>query len=106
MTETNHRALIYALIVSTQFLDSLSEADREVFSQIVAEVTHEYNRFAFEIGQLNKMKLIEKGVRVHKLDAPGRQAWIDAMKPVWDQFASSIGEDLIAAASQQGKTGF
>lgn len=106
VTETNHRALIYAVIVSTRFLEGLPETDRETFERIVAEVTHEYNRFAYEIGQLNKMKLMEKGVRVHSLDKAGRQAWIDAMKPVWDQFEASIGQDLIAAAAGSSGPGY
>ncbi|MEM8821022.1 MAG: DctP family TRAP transporter solute-binding subunit [Pseudomonadota bacterium] len=106
VTETNHRALIYAVIVSSRFLDSLSDADRETFERIVAEVTHEYNRFAYEIGQLNKIKLMEKGVVVHSLDADGRQAWIDAMKPVWNEFSATIGEDLIAAAAGSSGPGF
>lgn len=106
VTETNHRALVYAVIVSTRFLESLPEADRATFERIVAEVTHEYNRFAFEIGQLNRMKLMERGIRVHRLDDEARQAWIDAMKPVWDEFAAAIGADLIAAASGSGRPGY
>ena len=27
-----------------------------------------------------------------------RQAWVDAMKPVWDQFEGDVGADNIAAA--------
>ena len=27
-----------------------------------------------------------------------RQAWVDAMAPVWDQFKDDIGQDLIDAA--------
>ncbi|MEM9761823.1 MAG: DctP family TRAP transporter solute-binding subunit [Pseudomonadota bacterium] len=106
VTETNHRALIYAVIVSTRFLESLTDADRETFERIVAEVTHEYNRFAFEIGQLNKIKLMEKGVRVHHLDEEERRAWIDAMKPVWEEFSAAIGPELIAAAAGRGGSGF
>ena len=26
------------------------------------------------------------------------QAWVDAMKPVWDQFADDVGQDNIDAA--------
>ena len=27
-----------------------------------------------------------------------RQAWVDAMKPVWDKFAGDVGQDKIDAA--------
>ena len=27
-----------------------------------------------------------------------REAWVSAMKPVWDQFAGDVGQDMIDAA--------
>jgi C4-dicarboxylate-binding protein DctP len=35
---------------------------------------------------------------VRTLTPEERQAWVDAMKPVWEQFADDVGQDMIEAA--------
>ena len=49
---------------------------------------------AIEAGQA----IIDVGGKVRTLTPDERQAWVDAMKPVWEQFADDVGQDMIDAA--------
>ncbi|MEM7497554.1 MAG: DctP family TRAP transporter solute-binding subunit [Pseudomonadota bacterium] len=104
ITETNHRVIAYAVLGSQAFFDSLPQQQRESVERIIEEVTHEYNRFAFEIGELNKIKAAQNGARINSLSSAARQEWIDALLPVWQTFEGEIGGDLIAAAVSSNRT--
>jgi len=45
-----------------------------------------------------KEAIIAAGGVVRQLDADQRQAWVDAMKPVWNQFIADVGQENIDAA--------
>ena len=42
--------------------------------------------------------IIDAGGVVRELTPEQRQAWVDAMKPVWEKFEGDVGTDNIAAA--------
>lgn len=98
VTETNHGIIDYLVVASTEFMDGLPEDVRTQFLTILAEVTKERNAESTAVNEQNKQFIIEAGTEVRTLDAEQRQAWIDAMKPVWEQFADDIGPDLIEKA--------
>lgn len=98
ITETNHQVLTYLLVTSAEFLDGLDEDTRSQFLAIVDEVTRKWNAKADAINEEAKQKIIEAGGTVRDLTPEQRQAWVDAMKPVWDKFRDDIGQDLIDAA--------
>ena len=37
---------------------------------------------------------------IRELSPEQRAAWVDAMKPVWEQFEGDVGADNIAAAQE------
>ena len=39
-----------------------------------------------------------QGGTIRTLSAAERQAWVEVMKPVWDQFTDDVGQDMIDAA--------
>lgn len=100
ITETNHQLLTYLLVTSEEFLDSLEPDVREQFVTIVEEIAREYSDKASAINEDAKQKIINAGGTVRELTPEQRQAWVDAMKPVWSQFEDQIGADLIEAAQQ------
>jgi len=65
----------------------------------LAEVSNERNAIAAGINQENRQKVLDSGSVVRELTADQKQAWRDAMRPVWDQFADDIGADMIEAAT-------
>ena len=104
ITETNHGIIDYLLVASTEFMDGLPEDVREQFTTIVGEVTEVRNAESTAVNEQNKQYVIEAGGEVRELDADQRQAWVDAMKPVWDQFADDIGSDVIEKAVSYNAT--
>lgn len=98
VTESNHGIIDYLVVTSTEFWDGLDDDVRDQLATILKEVTETRNADSTAINEKNKQLIIEAGGEVRTLTAEQRAAWVEAMKPVWDQFADDIGEDLIAAA--------
>lgn len=65
----------------------------------MAEVTVEVNKQAEALNQTAKQKIIDsKTSEIITLTDAQRDAWREAMKPVWAKFEGEIGADLIKAA--------
>ena len=45
-----------------------------------------------------KQSIIDAGGEIRTLDEAQRDAWVEAMKPVWEKFAGDVGQDMIDAA--------
>ncbi len=99
ITETNHGVIDYLVVVSTEWWNGLPDDIREELSQILAEVTAERNAISASINEENKQKILDSGGVVRQLTADQKQAWRDALRPVWDQFADDVGADMIEAAA-------
>jgi len=97
-TETNHGIIDYLVVTSVDWLDSLDADVRDQFLTILAEVTTTRNGEAFAVNEAAKQSIMDAGGVIRQLDATQRQAWVDAMKPVWTQFAGDVGQDMIDAA--------
>jgi len=98
ITETNHGIIDYLVVTSVDWLDSLEADVRDQFLTILNEVTELRNAQSFAVNQANRQAIIEAGSTVRTLTPEERQAWVDVMKPVWDQFADDVGQDMINAA--------
>jgi len=98
ITETNHGVLDYLVVTSTKWLDSLEPATRDQFLKILHEVTVERNDAVKKVDLENRAKVAETGTVIRTLTDAQRQAWVDAMKPVWKKFEGDIGADLMDAA--------
>lgn len=99
ITETNHQLLAYLFMTSSDFLNSLSPADRKQFVQIADEVTQEANLNVKAAELENRANILKAGGKINTLTPEQRQIWVDTMKPVWKQFQGDIGKDLIDAAA-------
>jgi len=98
VTETNHGVLDYMVVTSTEFLDGLDEDTRTQLLTILDEVTLERNAAVSEVEEQAKQAIIATGTVVRQLTPEQRAAWVEAMKPVWEQFAGDIGQENIDAA--------
>lgn len=98
ITETNHGILDYLVVTSTKWWDGLPDDVREQFSTILKEVTEARNKESTKVNLENRQKIIDAGATVRTLTPEQRQAWVEAMKPVWKKFEGDIGEDLMKAA--------
>jgi C4-dicarboxylate-binding protein DctP len=97
-TETNHGVIDYLVVTSTKWWDSLADDVRTQLSGILKEVTETRNAESTKVNNTNKENIIKAGGVVRTLTDEQRQAWVDAMKPVWKKFEKDIGEELMSAA--------
>ena len=99
-TETNHGIIDYLVVTSVDWLDSLDADVRDQFLTILREVTVLRNGEAFAVNEKAKQSVIDAGGVIRELTPEQRQAWVDAMKPVWGQFEGDVGVENIAAAQE------
>ncbi|ASP21910.1 C4-dicarboxylate-binding periplasmic protein DctP [Antarctobacter heliothermus] len=98
ITETNHGVIDYLVVTNVDWWEGLDADVRDQLSTIIAEVTEARNSESFKVNQEAKEAIIAAGGVVRELNAEQRQAWVDAMKPVWEQFVQDVGQDNIDAA--------
>lgn len=95
ITNTDHGVLDYLVVVGADWWEGLPDDVREQLSTIMTEVTLERNAAVTEVEEAAKQAIIATGATVRQLTPEQRQAWVEAMQPVWAQFAGDIGQDVI-----------
>lgn len=103
VTETNHGVLDYLVVTSSKWWDSLPGDVRSQLATILKEVTATRNGESTRVNLENRQKIIDAGGKIRTLTAAQRQAWVNAMKPVWSKFEKDTGKDLLAAALKANK---
>ena len=98
ITETNHGIIDYLVVASVDWLDSLDADVRDQFLTILEEVTVERNAAVNQVDKDARQAILDAGGTIRELTPEQRQAWVDAMKPVWDKFQEEVGQDMIDAA--------
>lgn len=97
-TETNHGIIDYLVVTNIDWWEGLDADVRDQMATILSEVTKTRNTEAYNVNQSNRQSILDAGGKIVELNAEQRQAWVDAMKPVWEQFKGDVGEANIAAA--------
>ncbi|VXC53639.1 TRAP transporter substrate-binding protein [Pseudomonas sp. 8O] len=99
ISETNHGVLDYMLVSNSRFWYGIPHHIRMELEAIIDEVTYAVNKQAEAANQADRQRIVDSGrSQVINLTAEQRQAWRDAMRPVWEQFQGQIGSDVIKAA--------
>ena len=98
ITETNHGIIDYLVVTDAKWWKGLPGDVRKQLGTILKEVTEVRNGESTAVNNTNKENIIQAGGTVRTLTSAQRQAWVDAMKPVWKKFEKDIGKDLMNAA--------
>jgi len=98
ITETNHGIIDYLLVTNVDWWEGLPDDVRDQLATIIREVTETRNAESYKVNQEAKQAIVDAGGVVRELTAEQRAAWVETMKPVWDQFRDDVGEENIAAA--------
>ena len=99
-TETNHGVLDYMVVTSEDWWAGLPDDLRTQLGTIMDEVTASRNAAIAEVDANNRQAILDAGGVIRELTPEQRQAWVDAMKPVWSKFEADVGTDNIAAAQE------
>jgi C4-dicarboxylate-binding protein DctP len=97
LTISNHGYLGYAILTNEQFWHSLSEEDRRVVSEALAETTAWVRQNAGRLNQEDLARITTGNIAVHIQTETERAAWKAAFQPVYDYFAREIDSDLMQA---------
>ncbi|WP_043237270.1 TRAP transporter substrate-binding protein [Stutzerimonas azotifigens] len=99
ITETNHGVVDYMLIANKRFWYGIPHRTRVELESIIDEVTYMVNQEAEALNQADRERIRQAGTsQIISLTYEQRQAWREAMRPVWEQFEPIIGADIIHAA--------
>lgn len=98
ITESNHGIIDYLVVTSVDWWESLPDDMRNQLATILREVTEARNGEAYAVNQAAKQSIIDAGGVIRILTDEQRQMWVEAMKPVWNQFEDDVGRDTIEAA--------
>ncbi|MDC3423287.1 TRAP transporter substrate-binding protein [Aquibacillus sp. 3ASR75-11] len=99
MTISNHGYLGYAVITNEEFWNGLPDDIRKNVKKALDETTQWVRENGQRLNEENLEKIKEDGTleEIYELSDEEKQAWIDAMNPVYKEFEDEIGKDLIDA---------
>ncbi len=101
ITESNHGLLDYMVVTSKEFWMSIPDDIRPELDKIIHEAIAYGNKIAAEKDLEDRQNIIDsKRSEIIMLSDAERSQWVEAMKPVWQQFEGEIGKDMIDAAYQ------
>jgi len=104
ITASNHGLLDYMVVTSTEFWTGLPDNVRGEVKKALDEAIVHGNKVALEKHVADRKKIAESGKsEILELTAEERTQWVDAVKPVWEEFADQLGQDFIDAAYASNK---
>ncbi len=99
ITESNHGVIDYMVVTSRNFWESLSPEDQRDLQTAVNDAIAFANELAGKADREARQQVIDAGTaEVVQLSPNERSQWVEAMRPVWQQFEQEIGKDLIEQA--------
>lgn len=100
ITESNHGVLDYLVVSSAEFWMGLDDDIRDEVKKALDEAIVYGNGVAADKASADRQAIIDSGrSEVVQITDAEREQWVEAMQPVWSQFADEIGMDLIQAAA-------
>lgn len=99
LTISSHAPATFQLITNKDFWDGLPEDIRTQLEDIIKEVTAEEVKMTEELDQKAHEVIKASGkVEITKLTDEQREAFADALSPLYEEYAEQIGKDLVEAA--------
>ncbi|GDY26807.1 C4-dicarboxylate ABC transporter [Agarivorans sp. Toyoura001] len=100
ITESNHGVLDYLIVTSAEFWLELPDDIRTELKAALDEAVAHGNQIAAQKADKDKANIMaSKRSEVISLSPEQRMQWVEAMKPVWQQFEGEIGKNIIDAAA-------
>ena len=102
MTVMGHTRVDYALLTNTKFWNELDGKTKEIIEKGVQEATKVARESAADLNEESLNKLKDRGgVKINELSPEEIDAFKEALKPVYDEWADKIGKDIIEDAESR-----
>lgn len=99
ITESNHGVLDYLIVTNAEFWNGLPDGVRSELKKALDESVAYGNKIAAEKDGEDRAAIFASGKsQLVTLTDAERSQWVEAMKPVWQQFEGAIGKALLDAA--------
>lgn len=96
ITETAHSIATYPLIVNKDFWEGLPDDVRTELNEIITEVTKKEVKWTDELNAKSKQIIVDAGnTKITTLTEEQRQAFIDAVQPVHEEYEEVIGKEYL-----------
>ncbi len=100
-TEARHSFLGYMLVTNANFWTNLPAEIRVELDKIIQQVTVEVNKNAREKAKMDRQRIIDsEQAEVITLTDPELEEWRALLTPIWKQFESQIGTEIMEQAMQ------
>ena len=100
VTRTGHIYSVHMLTINADLYNGLSDEDKAAFDEAAAYASKVNRDLSRELDDQYAKDLADAGMTVTELTAEQKAEWQEACAPVYDQFADTIGADLIAQAKE------
>lgn len=101
ITASNHGVLDYMVVTSAEFWMTLPDDLRTEIKRAMDDAIAYGNDISKKKADEDRKLIADSGVtQIIDLTDAQRQAWVNAMKPVWKKFERQIGKDVIQAAAK------
>ncbi len=97
LTISNHGFLGYAVIMNDEFWSNLTKKQQRIITEALDEATSWNQTQSFAMNQ-EQLALIERNssIDIHYLTKEEKREWAKIWEPVYREFKSEIGEDLLS----------
>lgn len=98
MSMTGHFYHPLCFIVSSSWFDSLSAADQELVAECGKNAALRQREFITADNETAIQKMTEAGLKINELTDEERQAFVDAVQPVYDEYKDEVDPSLLEKA--------
>ncbi|MDI6906278.1 MAG: TRAP transporter substrate-binding protein [Thermoanaerobacterales bacterium] len=98
LTVSAHGRLDYVVLTNTTFWNSLTDDQKKIITDAMAEATDYAIKLADELNAKSFETLKNSGLEVYNLTDADRKAFEEALKPVYDKYVPIIGQEYIDSA--------
>lgn len=99
LTVSNHGRLDYVVLTNTKFWDGLTPEQQQIINDAMKEATTYERQLAEELNNKSFETIKNSGkVEVYELTPADREAFVNALEPVYAEYTEKIGKEYIEAA--------
>lgn len=95
LNETQHSLFLTALLVSSEFYNSLSKKNQEILQKVAMRAAKIEREDSVADGERLKMEYKKKGVQIVEMDPAAREDMKKHLQPVYEKFEPKLGKKLV-----------